>query len=251
MVSLFLELLRSPFLLSCSNVSSLLHLHLLVSSFLLALPSTSCSLTQFQLFDTNILYQGSAVPKVGSIELNDVRYFFQVGRALYADKVHIWDSKTGVLTDFSTHFSFFIDIGGYSSYSDGLAFFVAPVGSQIPPNSAGGAYSTSPPVQFLPEWAVVGFSASHGLYAERHVLQTWEFSSSLDVQEIGKKNGRQSKLIIGVVVAPIVLIAGLLVAVLVILMRRRARKVLEEEALNQTSMTGVLERGAGPIKFSY
>ncbi|KAF9611872.1 hypothetical protein IFM89_036655 [Coptis chinensis] len=62
----------------------------------------------------------------------------ECSRATYAEKVQIWDSKSGTLTDFTTHFSFFIDTQGSTSYGHGLAFFLAPVGFQIPPNSAGG-----------------------------------------------------------------------------------------------------------------
>ncbi|KAK9097017.1 hypothetical protein Sjap_022514 [Stephania japonica] len=311
--------------------------------------SLSFNFSNFASDDTNILYQGDAVPNKGAIEFNNIQYQYQVGRAIYEDKVHIWDSKTGELTDFSTHFSFFIDTMGLSIYSDGLAFFLAPVGSQVPPNSAGGFLGLFSPttwetsstnqmivVEFdtysnpdwdpqeldnhvginvnslssvrytpwnasehsgkttyvwitynattmklsvfwtynssysfpyqdyesilaytvdlkrvLPEWAVVGISAAHGLIPERHVLQTWEFSSSLEVETRGK-NGRPNKHVAGLVVAPTVLIVGVLSAVLIVLWRRRTRTVLEEdEALNNTSITGDLERGAGPKKFSY
>ncbi|KAA3474132.1 L-type lectin-domain containing receptor kinase IX.1-like [Gossypium australe] len=55
----------------------------------------------------------------------------------FSIKVPIWDSSTGRLTDFSTRFSFDISIQG-PDYGHGLVFFLAPVGSQIPLNSAGG-----------------------------------------------------------------------------------------------------------------
>lgn len=63
----------------------------------------------------------------------------RVGHAIYSDPIPIWDRKSGKLTDFTTHYTFMIDTQGESErYGHGLAFFFAPVGFQIPPNSGGG-----------------------------------------------------------------------------------------------------------------
>ena len=51
--------------------------------------------------------------------------------------MHLWDNNTGRLTDFTTHFSFIIKAVNIN-FADGLAFFIAPFGSNIPVNSAGG-----------------------------------------------------------------------------------------------------------------
>ncbi|XP_057420750.1 L-type lectin-domain containing receptor kinase IX.1-like isoform X2 [Lotus japonicus] len=87
----------------------------------------------------NILYLGSAGNSEGEVKfnLNDA-YVSQVGWAIYAEKVLLWDSDTGQLTDFTTHYTFIIDTQGQSKYGHGLAFFLAPVGIEIQPNSAGG-----------------------------------------------------------------------------------------------------------------
>uniref|UniRef100_A0A2N9ES55 non-specific serine/threonine protein kinase n=1 Tax=Fagus sylvatica TaxID=28930 RepID=A0A2N9ES55_FAGSY len=61
-----------------------------------------------------------------------------VGRASYAEPVHLWDAATRRLTDFTTHFSFVIRAVNMSLYGDGLSFFIAPFGSDIPNNSSGG-----------------------------------------------------------------------------------------------------------------
>ncbi|GJT22099.1 L-type lectin-domain containing receptor kinase IX.1-like protein, partial [Tanacetum coccineum] len=58
------------------------------------------------------------------------------GQAQYTDAVPIWDSNTGKLSDFTTHFTFTIDTRNNSLYGHGLVFFLAPVGFDIPPNSA-------------------------------------------------------------------------------------------------------------------
>ncbi|OMP01649.1 hypothetical protein COLO4_11692 [Corchorus olitorius] len=110
-------------------------------SFLFNLPSANSvnfQKTRFDANDKSILYQGDSKPSVGAIEFNLYNYLCRVGWVTYAEKVPLWDSKTGRLTDFNTRFAFDIDLLGGSSYGHGLAFFLAPVGSQIPPNSAGG-----------------------------------------------------------------------------------------------------------------
>ncbi|XP_021890474.1 L-type lectin-domain containing receptor kinase IX.1-like [Carica papaya] len=61
-----------------------------------------------------------------------------VGRALYAHPVRLWDAKTKALTDFITHFTFVMKALDNDSFGDGIAFFLAPLGSRIPPNSSGG-----------------------------------------------------------------------------------------------------------------
>ncbi|MBA0701814.1 hypothetical protein Goari_027535, partial [Gossypium aridum] len=112
----------------------------LLIPFLFTLPFVNSLNFQISRFDSNannILYQGDAKPSAGAIEFNLINYINRVGWATYAEKVPIWDSRTGRLTDFSTRFSFNISIQG-SAYGHGLVFFLTPVGSQIPLNSAGG-----------------------------------------------------------------------------------------------------------------
>ncbi|GMY12055.1 L-type lectin-domain containing receptor kinase IX.1-like [Fagus crenata] len=62
-------------------------------------------MSHFESNGSNILYHGDAVPSVGAIEMNKVNYVCRVGSP---------------------------------TYGHGLAFFLAPVGFEIPPNSAGG-----------------------------------------------------------------------------------------------------------------
>ncbi|KAH7860484.1 hypothetical protein Vadar_013928 [Vaccinium darrowii] len=62
-----------------------------------------------------------------------------VGRATYSTPIHIWDSKTGNLADFNTHFSFIIaPLDRNSPVGDGLSFFLSPQNATIPSDSAGG-----------------------------------------------------------------------------------------------------------------
>ncbi|KAJ6989712.1 hypothetical protein NC653_018262 [Populus alba x Populus x berolinensis] len=83
-------------------------------------------------------YQGDAVASGGHIEFNLMNYINRVGWATYPERVRLWDSSSGKLSDFTSHFSFSIDTLGAPNYGHGIAFFLAPVGFQIPPNSAGG-----------------------------------------------------------------------------------------------------------------
>ncbi|KAJ9177469.1 hypothetical protein P3X46_012685 [Hevea brasiliensis] len=265
---------------SFGNLQSLL-LHLLfilLFLLLLVLPhsnSISFQKTRLDSLDTSIIYEGGATASVGSVEFNSDTYMCQVGRITYAEKVPLWDPQTRKLTDFTNHFSFYVDVQGRTSYAAGFAFFLSPVGFHIPPNSAGGflglfniTTSDSPQNQIvhieidsfpnpewdpqvqhvginnnsihsavytywntslhtgdnadvwitynattrnmnvswkyqtthasnentslsydidlremLPEWVQIGFTAATSDLIERHVLQSWEFSSSLDMKE--------------------------------------------------------------------
>ncbi|KAL1365468.1 hypothetical protein HN51_013489 [Arachis hypogaea] len=89
--------------------------------------------------DANILYLGAAATRDGSADFNvNDLYTCQVGWTIYSKQVLLWDSRTGKLTDFTTHYTFIIDTGNKTTYGHGLAFFLAPVDFEIPPNSSGG-----------------------------------------------------------------------------------------------------------------
>ncbi|KAH1082567.1 hypothetical protein J1N35_022328 [Gossypium stocksii] len=122
-----------------SGVFGLLQL-LSITFILPCVNSISFNIPRFDSGANNILYQGAARPNVGAVEFNSLTYVCQVGRIIFAESVPIWDSETREVTSFISHFSFIIDTQGKTSsdYSAGLAFFIAPVGSEIPPNSAGG-----------------------------------------------------------------------------------------------------------------
>ncbi|KAI3462619.1 hypothetical protein Pfo_019282 [Paulownia fortunei] len=100
--------------------------------------SVNFQLSRFSPVETVILLEGDAVNSVGEIEFNKVNYLYRVGQVIYNGKVPLWDSNSGELADFTTRFSFTVDTQNRSAYGNGLAFFLAPVGFQIPPNSAGG-----------------------------------------------------------------------------------------------------------------
>ncbi|KAF3439166.1 hypothetical protein FNV43_RR18479 [Rhamnella rubrinervis] len=300
-------------------------------------------ITRFDASNPDVLYQGDAVPTVGAVEFNDVDYLCRVGRVISAERVRLFDAKTKELSDFATRFSFFIDTLGRTPYAAGFAFFLAPVGFQIPPNSAGGflgLFNTTtsdspqnrivlvefdsfsnpewdPPIEHvginnnsissavytpwnasfhsgdtadvrinynatshnlsvswryqnsttsndkenktslsykinlmevLPEWVTVGFSAATSHHVERHVLQSWEFKSSL---ETNKQNREKKKeLLVAFTVSGGVLMIGV-AAAFVLLWKGKQKRKEKEETVNLTSINDDLERGAGPKRFSY
>ncbi|KAK3416660.1 hypothetical protein EUGRSUZ_H02428 [Eucalyptus grandis] len=122
---------------------SLRHLLLFLSFFvpLRSSYSLSFNISRFDGKVTNMVYEGDARPNggTGTVDFTSATYYCHVGRAFYTQKLRLWDSATRRLTDFSTRFSFTIDTWNRSlEYGAGLAFFLAPVGFQIPVNSVGG-----------------------------------------------------------------------------------------------------------------
>ncbi|CAM8891734.1 unnamed protein product [Rhodiola kirilowii] len=260
--------------------------------------------SRFDPLAPDILYQGDAVPSVGSVELTKTNYVCRV------------------------------------DYGSGLAFFLAPVGFNIPPNSIGGflglfnttttdssrnqivsvefdsngsdqwdpgyehvginnnsVYSavTTPwntsfhsgdtadvqisyngttktltvswtyehtvipsektsieyqidLAKFLPERAMVGFSAATGRLGERHILRSWEFTSNLDIKD-ARENNKDLKLVVSLTVSCGTLVALAIVA-FAIVRRKRMKERDSAVAMNLLSINTDLERDAGPKRFS-
>ncbi|KAL3637756.1 hypothetical protein CASFOL_018204 [Castilleja foliolosa] len=305
--------------------------------------SLSFDVTRFSPDVTVVLLEGDAVDSVGELELNMVNYLCRVGQVIYNGQVPLYDPTSGKLADFSTHFTFTLDTQNRSSYGNGLAFFLAPVGFQIPPNSAGGflglfnttttdssqtqivsvefdsfsnpewdppyehvginknsiassitapwnvtlhsgtaadayvtynsttknltvfwSYSGSPNStlsyqidleQTLPEWVTVGITAATGINVERHTLQSWEFSSTLEIAEKKGNIGNKIGLIVGLSTSGFVLVVGFILTFFVLRKRKEDEKIRDENhrADNFTAMimNDDLERGSGPRRFSY
>ncbi|GMP38816.1 hypothetical protein CsSME_00009938 [Camellia sinensis var. sinensis] len=56
----------------------------------------------------------------------DTNLNYKAGKATYVKPLHLYDSYSGKLNDFTTYFSFVIDSDGSSTFGDGLAFFLEP-----------------------------------------------------------------------------------------------------------------------------
>lgn len=135
---------------SLSRLIASCSLLIFINFFLSFAQPLSFSITKLNHLLTNdILYEGAAKPSsssVGVIELNANNDHFSVGRATYAQPLHLWDSSKSSAADFTTKFSFVVNTLNDSRSGDGFAFFLAPVHFPIPPNSAGahlGMFNTS------------------------------------------------------------------------------------------------------------
>ncbi|KAI3692133.1 hypothetical protein L6452_31942 [Arctium lappa] len=304
--------------------------------------STYFEITSFSDDATNVRCSGDAVPSLGAIEFNPVDYGIRsVGHAKYTDPVRIWDAKSGKLSDFTTHFTFIIDTLAQSFYGDGFAFFLAPVGFEIPHDSNGGhlglisknstdsernqmiivefdsfsnkwdppfghvginknsltsakyiawnanlhsgdsvnvwvSYNSTTQMlslswrygarntsrentslsyrvdlrEVLPEWVTIGFSAATGGFVERHILQYWEFNSSLNVVEKSEDMSKKGKLSVGLTIPLGVLVVGVIVSCVVLWRRQKNPTQNSLETVPLTSINDDLERGAGPKRFS-
>ncbi|WOG82685.1 hypothetical protein DCAR_0101851 [Daucus carota subsp. sativus] len=88
-----------------------------------------------------INYDGNATASNPGIQLtlnqNDRGLNQSSGLATYFEAMHLWDNKSGSIADFSSNFSFKIDSRGLSNYSDGMTFFLAPVGFTMPRKQQG------------------------------------------------------------------------------------------------------------------
>ena len=99
----------------------------------------SFNFTNFSSSDPNITYERAfAENQVIQLTGNRLNLEF-VGRATYFKPMKLWDKDSGKFTNFTTHFSFAIDSQKRSVYGDGIAFFLAPVGSKIALLTKGGS----------------------------------------------------------------------------------------------------------------
>ncbi|XP_010689175.2 L-type lectin-domain containing receptor kinase IX.1 [Beta vulgaris subsp. vulgaris] len=119
---------------SITIISSLILIHLLPVAL-----SFSFEFPRFDQNCSNIFRHGDAKCSNGTVDFNSIHHYPRLGLITYDKKVRLWDKNSGNVSDFSTHFSFVIDTLNRApgSYGHGLAFFIAPVDFQSPPNSVG------------------------------------------------------------------------------------------------------------------
>ncbi|KAI4385257.1 hypothetical protein MLD38_003305 [Melastoma candidum] len=119
-------------------MSRVLILPLLVISLVPSAITLQFGISRFDPTSTEVSYEGDARPDVGTVDMTSQLYYCHIGHVVYNERLRLWDSSSGKLADFTTHFAFTVDVGGRPTYGAGLAFFMAPVGFQIPVNSVGG-----------------------------------------------------------------------------------------------------------------
>ncbi|AET03324.2 lectin receptor kinase [Medicago truncatula] len=253
-------------------------------------PSNSIhfQITSFNPNDANIVYQGSAAPRDGKVDFNIYeKYPFQVGRAMYSRKVLLWDSKTGQVTDFKTHYTFIIDTQNNSRHGHGLAFFLAPFGFDIPPNSATafmGLFNMTTMVSSSNQIVLVEFdSFPNGEWGETtehvginvnsimsSVFTPWNASlHSGDIAEVWisfnsttknltvswkyqRTSNPEEKTSLSYEIDLMkVLPEWVTIGFSASIEEKRGSEKQKEEAMHLTSMNDDLERGAGPRRFTY
>ncbi|XP_057733682.1 mannose-specific lectin CML-2-like [Arachis stenosperma] len=113
--------------------------------------SLSFSFNNFeQEAERNLILQGDAHidPNVLQLTRTDSNEI-SVGRALYLAQVHLSDKSTNRLANLQIQFSFSLKSRGSSQPADGLAFFLAPADTTIPPGSNGGLLGLFEPANAL------------------------------------------------------------------------------------------------------
>ncbi|XP_059446402.1 L-type lectin-domain containing receptor kinase IX.1-like [Corylus avellana] len=224
--------------------------------------------------DTRIKYE-RAFPKDQVIQLTGNKAITNVvGRATYSSPMHLWDKASRNLTDFSTNFTFVIDSQEKSNYGDGLAFFLAPNGSIIPPDvDEGGAmvltndheplnstdnpfvavefdiFSNIDPVTKL--WDPPGeHVAATGGSSAIYTVHTWDFSSSLKDVVTNQRKKNNLGLAIGLGVGGPFLVGGLALILLGLWKKKNRRRTDEELALDRC-MDEEFQKGIGPKRFLF
>ncbi|TKY61019.1 Lectin-related protein [Spatholobus suberectus] len=105
-------------------------------------PTLSFTMDRFVVNQQDLIFQGDArVSSTGVLEVtkkeNGMPVRGSTGRTLYSAPFQIWDSTTNRATNFVTEFTFIIK-AATNQTADGIAFFLAPPESEIPPGSGGG-----------------------------------------------------------------------------------------------------------------
>ncbi|CAJ1977062.1 unnamed protein product [Sphenostylis stenocarpa] len=115
--------------------------------------SVSFTFTKFDSDQKDLIFQGHATSSNNVIQLtkldsNGNPMTSSVGRVLYSAPLRLWESST-VVSTFETTFTFQISTPYTSPPGDGLAFFLAPYDTVIPPNSAGNLLGLFPNLNAL------------------------------------------------------------------------------------------------------
>nr|XP_027121941.1 L-type lectin-domain containing receptor kinase IX.1-like [Coffea arabica] len=100
--------------------------------------------------------------------------------------------------------------------------------------------------EILPQWAAVGFSAATCPYVERHTLESWEFSSNLDIAKTRGSKAKKIGLVADLTAAGAILIVGRLIVIEALRRNKQSATANLEMAANSTTSTNDdLEKGAG------
>nr|POE62085.1 l-type lectin-domain containing receptor kinase ix.1 [Quercus suber] len=147
--------------------------------------------------------------------------------------MQLWDKDSGNLTDFTTHFSFAIDSQNIRSvYGDGIAFFLAPVGSKIPLLTKGGS--------------------TMGLSRDDQALDLVDnpfVAVEFDIYSNDYLDPPGEHVAVGLGSGGFVLVGGL--ALVLFALWKKSRRNEEEDYVLDDYIDEEFERARGPRKFSY
>ncbi|KAF2283865.1 hypothetical protein GH714_016630 [Hevea brasiliensis] len=191
---------------------------------LLVLPysnSISFQKTRFDSLDTSIIYEGGATASVGSVEFNSDTYMCQVGRITYAEKLY---TPIGILVCTGDNADVWIT---YNATTRNMNVSWKYQTTHASNENTSLSYDIDLR-EMLPEWVQIGFTAATSDLIERHVLQSWEFSSSLEMKETNGQSSKNVGLIVGLSVPTGVLIVAVVLAFGILWRRKQKRKEIPE-----------------------
>lgn len=120
---------------------SLKQLQFFVFLLFFSIPSATPLTFDFPSFsDTNTLFlEGDTYIRNQSINLCIINTTgSSIGRATYSEPFLLRENSTGKLGDFTTHFTFNIELPNKARFADGMVFFLAPNGSKLNRKQGGG-----------------------------------------------------------------------------------------------------------------
>ncbi|CAH2080580.1 unnamed protein product [Thlaspi arvense] len=138
----------------------------------------------------------------------------------------------------------------YNATTQNLSVFWSYDATSTPPLNSSLSYRIDLR-EAVSEWVKVGFSAATSQYVERHTLESWEFSSTLDTPEASGNTTKRNRVIVGVTVPVCTLVLMAIIASIVSWKRKHTNREATTERNNTTSINYDLERGAGPRRYSY
>ena len=108
----------------------------------------------------------------------------------------------------------------------------------------------------LPEWVTFGFSATTGTYAAIHTLKSWDFSSSLEIDNnstnpkgpslnLHSKKRNTPMLVVGFIAGGFILVGGLTMVLFALWKRNRTANE-DDRALDEE-----FKKEMGPRRFTY
>ncbi|CAH2042831.1 unnamed protein product [Thlaspi arvense] len=218
---------------------------------LLLLPFSTNSITfNFSSFEPNmreIFYQGDAFAASGVIQVTknqqDTNLTRSVGRASYAERIRLWDSKTGNIKNGAKANAWV----SYNSTTKNLSVFLTYADKPVFMGNSSVFYVVDLR-KVLPEWVSIGFSAATSQKVEIHNILSWNFTSNLEIHSSDWK--RQTQLVVGLAAGFGALSCGFALFFF-IKWRKRIDERKKDTAADIAIDDDDFEKGTGPRRFTF